>query len=57
MTVAKIPEQITFEENFDGGNVIFNKTQEDQDIPVEHFTCMAIHVRPAPTFEWMIGMN
>ena len=54
--IAEIPSTISFvESNYQGENVIFTKTG-DEDISEEDVTCKVSHVRPAPTFQWMIGI-
>jgi len=57
LIVAEIPSDISFvESKFQEENVVFKKIGEEA-IPEELVTCKVTHVRPAPTFQWMIGSN
>ena len=50
--VAEIPSSIAFVNR--GESITFRKDGEE-DIPEEQVICKVTHVRPAPTFQWMIG--
>ena len=52
VTVAEMPSEISFVGL--GESVTFKKEGEEE-IPEKQVTCQVTHVRPAPTFQWMIG--
>lgn len=54
VTVAEMPSDISFVGL--GESVTFKKEGEEE-IPEKQVTCKVTHVRPAPTFQWMIGPN